>query len=62
MEIELILTGLHTFKFSHFGSFFLHCRVWRLCNQLLLQFSMDVSQNSQTYCRYIEDTDVLVGF
>ena len=22
MEIELILTGLHTFKFSHFGSFF----------------------------------------
>ena len=30
---------------------FLHCRVWSLCNQLLSQFSVNVSQP----CRHIGD-------
>ena len=34
---------------------FLHCRVWRLCNQLLLQFSMDHFETMLTCYRYIED-------
>ena len=41
MELELILTELRPFKLSHFRHF-LHCRVWSLCNQFLLQFSVDV--------------------
>ena len=42
-----------------FGNF-LHCRVWSLCNQHLLQFSMDVSQTWQKHCERIED--VHMGF
>ena len=30
-----------------------------LCNQLLLQYSTDVSQTWQTYCGYIEDVHVV---
>ena len=37
---------------------FLHCRVWSLCNQLLLQFSMDHFETMHTYCGYIEDVHV----
>ena len=38
---------------SHFRQL-LHCRVWSLCNQLLLQFSMDHFETMQTCCGYIE--------
>ena len=50
MELELILTELHLFESSHLRQLyalsiildnFLHCKVWSLCNQLFLQFSMD---------------------
>ena len=34
---------------------FLHCRVWSLCNQLLLQFSMDHFETVHTCCGYIEN-------
>ena len=37
---------------------FLHCRVWSLCNQLLLQFSMDHFEIIHTCCGYIEDVHV----
>ena len=37
---------------------FLHCRVWSLCNQLLLQFSMDHFETMHTYCGYTEDVHV----
>ena len=37
---------------------FLHCRVWTLCNQLLLQFSMDHFETMHTCCGYIEDVHV----
>ena len=59
MELVLIFAKLMLFKLRYFGSF-LHSRVWSLCNQLLLQFSMDASQTLQTYCAHI--TDVHVGF
>ena len=39
------------------GNFF-HCRVWSLCNQLLLQFSMDHFETMHTCCGYIEDVHV----
>ena len=39
---------------------FLHFRVWSLCIQLLLQFSMDHFETILTYCGHIED--VHVGF
>ena len=37
---------------------FLHCRVWSLYNQLLLQFSMDHFETMHTCCGYIEDVHV----
>ena len=37
---------------------FLHGRGWSLCNQLLLQFSMDHFETMHTYCGYIEDEHV----
>ena len=37
---------------------FLHCGVWSLCNQLLLQFSMDHFETMHTCCGYIEDVHV----
>ena len=37
---------------------FLHCRVWSLCNQLLLQFSMHHFETMHTCCWYIEDVHV----
>ena len=33
----------------------MHCRVWSLCNQLFLQFSMDDFEAMHTCCGYIED-------
>ena len=54
VEIDLILTELQPFELSHLGNF-LHCRVWNLCNQLLLQFSMDHFETMHTCCGYIED-------
>ena len=60
MELKEILTKLRPFKLIHFRQLFSHCRVWHLCNQLLLVVSMDVSQTLQTYCGYTED--VHVGF
>ena len=33
-------------------------RVWSLCNQLLLQFSMDHFETMHTCCGYIEDVHV----
>ena len=58
MELELILTELWLFKLSLFLAAFLLCRVSSLHNQLLLQFSMNVSQTLQTNCGYIEDVHV----
>ena len=55
MGLELILSELRPFKPSHFGSFFFLFRVSSLCNQLLLQFSMNVSQTSCTYCGHFEN-------
>ena len=49
-EMKIILIELRPIELNHFGSF-LRCRIWSLCNQILLQFSMDVSQ----LCRYIVD-------
>ena len=49
MELELILTELQPFELSHFRQL-LHCRVWSLCNQLLLQFSMDHFETMHTCC------------
>ena len=61
MALDLILRELRPFEPCHFWQFFfLHCRVWSLCNQLLLQFSIYVSQTLQTNCGHIED--VYVGF
>ena len=37
---------------------FLHCRVWSLFNQLLLQFSMDRFETMHTCCGYIEEVHV----
>ena len=37
---------------------FLHCTVLSLCNQLLLQFSMDHFETMHTCCGYIEDVHV----
>ena len=59
VEQKLFLTELRPFQLSHFGNF-LHSRVWSLCNQLLLQFSMDLFETLQTYCGHNED--VHVGF
>ena len=36
----------------------LHCMVWSLCNQLLLQFSVDHFETIHTCCGYIEDVHV----
>ena len=64
MELELILTELQPFELSHLRHIyalkvilgnFLHCRLWSLCNQLFLQFSMDHLETMHTYCGYIED-------
>ena len=53
MELELVLIELQSFELI-LGNF-LHCRVWSLCNQLLLQFSMDHFETMYTCCGYIED-------
>ena len=53
---KLILTELRPFQLSDFWQIF----VWSLCNQLLLQFSMDLFETLHTYCRHSED--VHVGF
>ena len=67
MELELILTELQPFELSHLRQLyalkvilgnFLHCRVWSLCNQLFLQFSMDHFETMHTCCGYIEDVHV----
>ena len=59
MALELILTEdglLNLVSLCHL----LHCRVWNLCNQLLLQFSMDHFETIYMYtcCGYIEDVHV----
>ena len=36
----------------------MHCRLWSLCNQLLLQFSMDHFETMHTCSGYIEDVHV----
>ena len=59
MELELILTDLQPMDLVILGNL-LHCRVWSLCNQLPLQFSMDHFETVHTCCRHIED--VHVGF
>ena len=52
MELELILTELQPFEFSHFRHLS-HCRIWSLSNQHLLQFSMDHFETMHTCCGYI---------
>ena len=59
MELELILTELRLLNLDILVAF-LHCRIWSLCNQLLLQFSVAISQTLQTYYGYIGN--VHVGF
>ena len=59
MELELVLTEVQPLELSHFRHF-LRCRVWSLCNELLLQFSMDHFEILHSYCGYIEN--VHVGF
>ena len=49
------ITGLSTLVIL--GNF-LHCRVWSLCNQLLLQFSTDHFETMHICCGYIEDVHV----
>ena len=49
MELELILTEIQPFELI-LGNW-----VWSLCNQLLLQFSMDHFETMYTCCGYIED-------
>ena len=58
MELELIFRELRPFELSHF----LHCRVWNLCNQNLLQFSVNVSQSLRIYCGHIENVHVGFGW
>ena len=48
MGLELILTELWPFKLTHVGSF-LHCMVWSLRNQILLQLSMNENQTLHTH-------------
>ena len=49
------------FQLRHLWQFFFfHCRIWSLCNQLLLQFSMDHYETMHPFDRHIED--VHVGF
>ena len=36
----------------------LHCRIWSLCNQLLLQFSIDHLETLYTYCGHIKNVHV----
>ena len=57
MELKLILTELQHIELSHLGNF-LRCRVWSLCNQLLLQFSMDHFETLLSCCGHIEDVHV----
>ena len=57
MELELILTELRPFELLVIFGNLLHCRIG-LYNQLLLQFSTDVSQTWQTYCGHIENVYV----
>ena len=54
MGLELILTELQPFEHSHFRQLF----AWSLCNQLLLQFSVDHFVTMRTCCGYIEDVHV----
>ena len=52
------ITFIRTYSFL---AAFLHCMVWSLCNQLLIQFSINVSQTLQTYCGHIENVYVEFG-
>ena len=51
------MTELQPFKLSHYLAAFLHCRVWSVCNQLLLQVSADYNETMHTYGRHIEDVN-----
>ena len=57
MELELILQSYSLSNLVILGNV-LHCQVWSLCNQLLLQFSMDHFETLPTYCGHIEDAHV----
>ena len=57
MGVESILTELQPFELSHFRQF-LDCMVRSLCNQLLLQFSMDHFETMHTCRGYIEKVHV----
>ena len=56
MALELILTELRSFLVILCN----FCIVWSLCNQLVLQFSLDCIETANTCCGHIED--VHVGF
>ena len=58
MMLELILTELQHIELSHLLGNFLHCRVWSLCNQVFLQFSMDHFETMHSCCGYIGDVHV----
>ena len=57
VELELILTELQPFEVSHFWQFFA-LWVWSLCNQFLLQVSMDHFETMHTCCGYIKNVHV----
>ena len=57
MELEIILTELRPFELSHLRDF-VHNRVGSLCNQLLLQFSMNSFETLHTSCGHNENMRV----
>ena len=55
MELKFIFDRITAYRTLVILGNFLHCRVWSLCNQLLLQFSADHFETLQTCCAHIED-------
>ena len=57
MELKIILTELRLSNFVILSKF-LHCRMWNLCNQILLQFSMDLFETIHACYRHDENVHV----
>ena len=70
MKMKLTFTELSSFKFSNFRQLsctveygdFLHYRLWKLCNKLLPQFSMDHFQTLYTCACWSDIINVLAAF
>ena len=59
MELELILRELRPFEVSYVRQFFLHSKVWGLCNQLLLQLSVNLYETLHACCGHNENVHVV---